>query len=191
MNAPRLNPDEINGVSVFVATHQVAVGILDVFLQSVAGGLIGQGPQTSALFVVFPAAGADAGVVISDLRGVLFCHNVGFHDVRVVASVFVAGSITADDDVLHVMLLTCCIDAPRSITDGLRTLHDCAKENPVRVLLIATNRHDRLMSRLNAKPLPIGLAYVAGAFANSRHTVQIAGSDVLRGRLRRRRAGGA
>ena len=41
----------------------------------------------------------------------------------------------------------------------------------MRVLLIATNRHDRLMSRLNAKPLPIGLAYVAGAFANSRHTV--------------------
>ena len=41
----------------------------------------------------------------------------------------------------------------------------------MRVLLIATNRHDRLMSRLSAKPLPIGLAYVAGAFANSRHTV--------------------
>ena len=41
----------------------------------------------------------------------------------------------------------------------------------MRVLLIATNRHDRLMSRLNAKPLPIGLAYVAGAFANSRHSV--------------------
>lgn len=41
----------------------------------------------------------------------------------------------------------------------------------MRVLLIATNRHDRLMSRLNAKPLPIGLAYVAGAFANSSHTV--------------------
>ena len=42
----------------------------------------------------------------------------------------------------------------------------------MRVLLIATNRHDRLMSRLNAKPLPIGLAYVAGAFADSRHTVK-------------------
>ena len=42
----------------------------------------------------------------------------------------------------------------------------------MRVLLIATNRHDRLMSRLNAKPLPIGLAYVAGAFASSRHTVK-------------------
>lgn len=42
----------------------------------------------------------------------------------------------------------------------------------MRVLLIATNRHDRLMSRLNARPLPIGLAYVAGAFANSRHTVK-------------------
>ncbi len=42
----------------------------------------------------------------------------------------------------------------------------------MRVLLIATNRHDRLMSRLNAKPLPIGLAYVAGTFANSRHTAK-------------------
>ena len=42
----------------------------------------------------------------------------------------------------------------------------------MRVLLIATNRHDRLMGRLNAKPLPIGLAYVAGAFANSRHAVK-------------------
>ena len=42
----------------------------------------------------------------------------------------------------------------------------------MRVLLIATNRHDRFMSRLNAQPLPIGLAYVAGAFAGSRHTVR-------------------
>ena len=42
----------------------------------------------------------------------------------------------------------------------------------MRVLLIATNRHDRLMSRLNAQPLPIGLAYVAGAFTDSRHTVR-------------------
>ena len=42
----------------------------------------------------------------------------------------------------------------------------------MRVLLIATNRHDRLMSRLNARPLPIGLAYVAGAFAGSRHAVR-------------------
>lgn len=43
----------------------------------------------------------------------------------------------------------------------------------MRVLLIATNQHDRLMSRLNARPLPIGLAYVAGAFADSRHAVSI------------------
>ena len=42
----------------------------------------------------------------------------------------------------------------------------------MRVLLIATNQHDRLMSRLNARPLPIGLAYVAGAFAGSRHAVR-------------------
>ena len=43
----------------------------------------------------------------------------------------------------------------------------------MRALLIATNQHDQLMSRLNAKPLPIGLAYVAGAFADSRHDVSV------------------
>ena len=42
----------------------------------------------------------------------------------------------------------------------------------MRVLLIATNRHDRLVSRMNAQPLPIGLAYIAGAFAASRHEVK-------------------
>lgn len=43
----------------------------------------------------------------------------------------------------------------------------------MRVLLIATNRHNRLMSRMVAQPLPIGLAYVAGAFVGSRHEVKI------------------
>jgi radical SAM superfamily enzyme YgiQ (UPF0313 family) len=43
----------------------------------------------------------------------------------------------------------------------------------MRVLLIATNRHDRLMSRMVARPLPIGLAYVAGALAASQHEVKI------------------
>jgi hypothetical protein len=42
----------------------------------------------------------------------------------------------------------------------------------MRVLLIATNRHNRLMSRMVAQPLPIGLAYVAGAFVESRHEVK-------------------
>lgn len=42
----------------------------------------------------------------------------------------------------------------------------------MRVLLIATNRHDRLMSRMVARPLPIGLAYVAGALAVSQHEVK-------------------
>ena len=42
----------------------------------------------------------------------------------------------------------------------------------MRVLLIATNRHDRLMSRMVARPLPIGLAYVAGALAASQHEVK-------------------
>jgi hypothetical protein len=42
----------------------------------------------------------------------------------------------------------------------------------MRVLLIATNRHDRLMSRMVARPLPIGLAYVAGALAAAQHEVK-------------------
>lgn len=42
----------------------------------------------------------------------------------------------------------------------------------MRVLLIATNRHDRLMSRMVARPLPIGLAYVAGALAASQHEIK-------------------
>ncbi|MGQ4806697.1 hypothetical protein NKDENANG_00030 [Candidatus Entotheonellaceae bacterium PAL068K] len=42
----------------------------------------------------------------------------------------------------------------------------------MRVLLIATNRHSRLMSRMYAQPLPIGMAYVAGALAASRHEVK-------------------
>jgi radical SAM superfamily enzyme YgiQ (UPF0313 family) len=43
----------------------------------------------------------------------------------------------------------------------------------MRILLIATNRHKRLMGRMNAQPLPIGLAYVAGHLDQSRHTVKM------------------
>ncbi len=43
----------------------------------------------------------------------------------------------------------------------------------MRVLLIATNRHDRLMSRMDARPMPIGLAYVAGHLDPERHTVKV------------------
>jgi hypothetical protein len=42
----------------------------------------------------------------------------------------------------------------------------------MRVLLIATNQYDRCMSRMNAQPLPIGLAYLAGALAVSPHVVK-------------------
>ena len=42
----------------------------------------------------------------------------------------------------------------------------------MRVLLIATNRYDRCMSRMQAQPLPIGLAYLAGALAASPHIVK-------------------
>ena len=43
----------------------------------------------------------------------------------------------------------------------------------MRVLLIATNRHDRLMGRMDARPLPIGLAYVAGHLDPVRHTTKV------------------
>ncbi|HCP24761.1 MAG: radical SAM protein [SAR202 cluster bacterium] len=43
----------------------------------------------------------------------------------------------------------------------------------MRVLLIATNRHDRLQSRMNAQPMPIGLAYIAGHLDHDRHEVKV------------------
>ena len=43
----------------------------------------------------------------------------------------------------------------------------------MKILLIATNRHGRLMSRMDAHPLPIGLAYVAGHLDPERHTVKV------------------
>ena len=43
----------------------------------------------------------------------------------------------------------------------------------MRILLIATNRHDRVMSRMRAQPIPIGLAYVAGHLDRARHTVRL------------------
>ena len=43
----------------------------------------------------------------------------------------------------------------------------------MRVLLIATNRNSRLNSRMNAQPLPIGLAYVAGHLEPARHQVRV------------------
>jgi B12 binding domain len=43
----------------------------------------------------------------------------------------------------------------------------------MRVLLIATNRHKHLNSRMNAQPLPIGLAYIAGCLDPARHTVKM------------------
>ena len=43
----------------------------------------------------------------------------------------------------------------------------------MRVLLIATNRHSRLQNRLNAQPMPIGLAYIAGHLAHDRHEVKV------------------
>ena len=43
----------------------------------------------------------------------------------------------------------------------------------MRILLIATNRHNRVMSRMRAQPIPIGLAYVAGHIDRSRHEVKL------------------
>ena len=43
----------------------------------------------------------------------------------------------------------------------------------MRILLIATNMHRRLMSRMNAQPAPIGLAYIASHLDPNRHTLKI------------------
>ena len=43
----------------------------------------------------------------------------------------------------------------------------------MRILLIATNRHNRLQSRMNAQPLPIGLAYIAGHIDQERHELKV------------------
>src|SRR5262245_18130662 len=43
----------------------------------------------------------------------------------------------------------------------------------MRILLIATNRHKQLNGRMNAQPLPIGLAYIAGHLDPTRHTVKM------------------
>ena len=43
----------------------------------------------------------------------------------------------------------------------------------MRILLIATNRQQRLMGRMNAQPAPIGLAYIAGHLDPNRHDVKL------------------
>ena len=43
----------------------------------------------------------------------------------------------------------------------------------MRILLIATNRHSKFMSRLSAQPAPIGLAYIAGRLDSKKHNVKI------------------
>ena len=43
----------------------------------------------------------------------------------------------------------------------------------MRILLIATNMYRRLMSRMNAQPAPIGLAYIAAHLDPNRHTLKI------------------
>ena len=39
----------------------------------------------------------------------------------------------------------------------------------MRVLLIATNRHARYLTNIQAQPLPLGLAYIAGYLDPERH----------------------
>ncbi len=43
----------------------------------------------------------------------------------------------------------------------------------MRILLIATNRHQRLMSRMNARPVPIGLAYIAAHLDPQQHDLKV------------------
>ena len=53
----------------------------------------------------------------------------------------------------------------------------------MRVLLIATNRHGKLMNRMEARPLPIGLAYVAGHLDQTRHSLKVLDLMFFRRRL--------
>ena len=39
----------------------------------------------------------------------------------------------------------------------------------MKILLIATNQHGRYMNHMEARPLPIGLAYVAGYLDPNQH----------------------
>ena len=43
----------------------------------------------------------------------------------------------------------------------------------MRILLVATNRQNRLNSRMNAQPMPIGMAYIAGHLDHDRHQVKV------------------
>ena len=43
----------------------------------------------------------------------------------------------------------------------------------MRILLVATNRQDRMNSRMNAQPMPIGLAYIAAHLDHDRHQVKV------------------
>ena len=43
----------------------------------------------------------------------------------------------------------------------------------MKVLLIATNRHGRYMSNVQAQPLPIGLAYIAGSLDSEQHSTKM------------------
>ena len=43
----------------------------------------------------------------------------------------------------------------------------------MRILLVATNRYDRVNNRMNAQPMPIGLAYIAGHLDHERHQVKV------------------
>ena len=47
------------------------------------------------------------------------------------------------------------------------------QEIEMRVLLVATNRYDRVNNRMNAQPMPIGLAYIAGHLDHERHQVKV------------------
>ena len=41
------------------------------------------------------------------------------------------------------------------------------------ILLISTNRHGRYMTNIQAQPLPIGLAYIAGYLDPERHATKM------------------
>ena len=49
-------PEQVDAVAFLVAAHQAAVGVLDVLLQAVPGGLVAHGAEIPAPLVVLPAS---------------------------------------------------------------------------------------------------------------------------------------
>ncbi|MBO19476.1 MAG: hypothetical protein CL732_02930 [Chloroflexi bacterium] len=64
-------------------------------------------------------------------------------------------------------------NAPVQTSSSHRRMPGECPENAMKVLLIATNRHGRYMNNIQAQPLPLGLAYIAGYLDPQKHTTKM------------------